>query len=115
MSTWYCPSVDRARLRNVRPSSSRSWSSRGSQRASSCATESSAHSVVPLNPSTVPVGYSCGSTTMSEIVNTWSASVRTANRSPGAGRQRRPAVWSCSARETLIICSVSGDASVSAC
>jgi hypothetical protein len=34
----------------------RSWSSRGSHSASACATESSAHSVVPLKARIAPVG-----------------------------------------------------------
>ncbi|SIH65983.1 Uncharacterised protein [Mycobacteroides abscessus subsp. abscessus] len=53
---------------NAGPSSSRSWSSRGSQSDSDASTESSAHSVVPLKPSTVPDGKSCRSTVISDTV-----------------------------------------------
>ena len=50
------PVPDARSATNAPPSRSRSWSSRGSHRASSFATESRAHSVVPLNPRIVPVG-----------------------------------------------------------
>ena len=90
------PSSRRSRLVNVPRSASRSWSSRGNQRASSIATESSAHSVVPLKPSTVPVEYRCASIVMSLTVNSsvpvasmsWE---RNWKRSPAAGCHTRPA------------------------
>lgn len=87
-------------------SSSRSWSSRGSHSESSSETESSAHSVVPLNPRTTPVAYSCASIVMSLTVKTSpskpSRSMR--KRSPVTGVvQRTPAVRSALARSEEII------------
>src|SRR5918995_5233312 len=80
-------------LTKVPPSRSRSCVSLGNHKATSWSTLSSAHSTVPLNPSTRPVGNSCTSTVMSARTKTWSSMSRSGmtNRSPGAGFQRTPA------------------------
>ena len=54
--------------------------------------ESSAHSVVPLKPSTMPDSCSCASTTMSLSVKTSPSkpSMASVNRSPAAGRRVQP-------------------------
>ena len=80
----------RSRETNASPSRVRSWSSRGSQIASSASRLSSAHSVVPLNARIRPAfGTSMASTTMSLTTNTSSSRSRsgTMNRSPLAGLQ----------------------------
>lgn len=70
------PDAARDMDRKVPPSSSRSWSSRGSHSALLAGSESSAHSVVPLKASSVPDGYSRASTTMLASVNTSSRLLR---------------------------------------
>src|SRR5690606_2822355 len=99
------PSSVRRRARKVERSRPRSWSSRGSHSASSMATESSAHSVVPLKPRMVPVGYSCASMVMVLTVKTSpdSPGERTWNWSPSDGDQTRPASCSRRASSEVII------------
>src|SRR3954454_20914492 len=103
-TTAYPPVTDSSR-RNRSPSTARSWSSRGSQTTSRWSMLSRAHSTVPLNRISEPLGSSATSIAMPLTTKTSSSRSRSGirKRSPLAGSQDSPRAASSSARARVIM------------